>query len=121
MKISSRTVHANGIRQHYLAAGDGSPVVLLDSFPETSYAWRYQIPELAKKHHVIAPDLGGYGETDKSSSGYDKRNGRVRVDETYVKSVSALGAIRGAMEDYRANAPMSPRTTPMLQIRSLAR
>ncbi|WP_433965490.1 alpha/beta fold hydrolase [Tunturiibacter gelidiferens] len=73
MKISSRAVHANGIRQHYLEAGDGPPVVLLHGFPETSYAWRYQIPELAKKYHVIAPDLRGYGETDKPSSGYDKR------------------------------------------------
>ena len=73
MKISSRTVHANGIRQHYLEAGDGPPVVLLHGFPETSYAWRYQIPDLAKKYRVIAPDLRGYGETDKPSSGYDKR------------------------------------------------
>jgi len=55
MKISSQTVRANGIRQHYIAAGDGPPVVLLHGFPETSYAWRYQIPELAKKYHVIAP------------------------------------------------------------------
>jgi hypothetical protein len=69
MKISSRTVHANGIRQHYLGAGDGPPIVLLHGFPETSYAWRYQIPELAKNYHVIAPDLRGYGETDKPSSG----------------------------------------------------
>jgi haloacetate dehalogenase len=73
MKIFSQTVRANGIRQHYLEAGDGPPVVLLHGFPETSYAWRYQIPELAKKYHVIAPDLRGYGETDKPSSGHDKR------------------------------------------------
>jgi haloacetate dehalogenase len=74
MNISSRTVHANGIRQHYLEAGDGPPVVLLHGFPETSYAWRHQLPELAKKYRVIAPDLRGYRETDKPSSGYDKRS-----------------------------------------------
>jgi pimeloyl-ACP methyl ester carboxylesterase len=34
---------------------------------------RHQIPKLAKKYHMIAPDLRGYGETDKPSSGYDKR------------------------------------------------
>jgi len=54
MNISSRTVHANGIRQHYLEAGDGPPVVLLHGFPETSYAWRHQLPELAKKYREIA-------------------------------------------------------------------
>jgi haloacetate dehalogenase len=73
MNSFGRTVRANGIRQHYLEAGDGPPVVLLHGFPETSYAWRYQIPQLAKKCRVIAPDLRGYGETDKPLSGYDKR------------------------------------------------
>src|ERR1700721_4057990 len=72
-EIRHHTVHANGIRQHFLEAGKGAPVVLLHGFPETSYAWRFQIPQLAKKYRVIAPDLRGYGETDKPSSGYDKR------------------------------------------------
>ena len=72
--IMHHTIHANNIRQHYMEAGEGVPVVLLHGFPETSYAWRHQIPELAKKFRVIAPDLRGYGETDKPATGYDKRN-----------------------------------------------
>jgi pimeloyl-ACP methyl ester carboxylesterase len=71
--IRHHTVTANGIRQHYLEAGDGPPVVLLHGFPETSFAWRHQIPELARHYRVIAPDLRGYGETDKPAGGYDKR------------------------------------------------
>jgi haloacetate dehalogenase len=85
MKLSSRTIRANGIRQHYLEAGEGPPVVLLHGFPETSYAWRFQIPELAKRYHVIAPDLRGYGETDKPSSGYDKRTMAMDVRELMRK------------------------------------
>jgi pimeloyl-ACP methyl ester carboxylesterase len=73
MEIRHHTVHANGIRQHYLDAGQGPPVVLLHGFPETNYAWRHQIPALATRYRVIAPDLRGYGETDKPASGYDKR------------------------------------------------
>ena len=73
--IRGLTIHANGIRQYYLEAGSGPPVVLLHGFPETNYSWRYQIPVLARQHRVIAPDLRGYGETDKPASGYDKRNG----------------------------------------------
>ena len=64
---------ANGILQHYVDAGSGAPVVLLHGFPETSYAWRQQIPVLAQHYRVIAPDLRGYGETEKPSTGYDKR------------------------------------------------
>jgi haloacetate dehalogenase len=96
LKISSRTVRANGIRHHYVTAGDGPPVVLLDGFPETSYAWRYQIPELAKKYHVIAPDLRGYGESDKPSSGYDKRTMAMDVRELMREFESAEDRASGA-------------------------
>src|SRR5882757_7501506 len=73
MTIRRATCRANGIRQFYLEAGAGPPVVLLHGFPETSFAWRFQIPALAPHYRVIAPDLRGYGETDKPSKGYDKR------------------------------------------------
>jgi haloacetate dehalogenase len=100
MKISSRTIHANGIRQHYLEAGDGPAVVLLHGFPETSYAWRFQIPELAKKYRVIAPDLRGYGETDKPSSGYDKRTMATDLRELMralnLSKIALVGHDRGA-------------------------
>ena len=99
-KIRHHTVHANGIRQHYLDAGEGPPVVLLHGFPETSYAWRYQIPALAEKYRVIAPDLRGYGETDKPPTGYDKRNMSLDVAELLnslgIGRVALVGHDRGA-------------------------
>ena len=67
--ITHHTLTANGIRQHYLDAGQGAPVVLLHGFPETSFAWRFQVPVLAEHYRVIAPDLRGYGETDKPAGG----------------------------------------------------
>jgi haloacetate dehalogenase len=48
-------------------------VVLLHGFPETWFAWRHQIPALAPRYRVIAPDLRGYGGTEKPAAGYDKR------------------------------------------------
>ena len=73
-KLNSYTVEANGIRQHIVEAGEGPPVILLHGFPETGYAWRFQIPVLAQHYRVIVPDLRGYGETEKPAAGYDKRN-----------------------------------------------
>ncbi|MFL6416349.1 MAG: alpha/beta fold hydrolase [Bryobacteraceae bacterium] len=58
---------------HWVEAGHGPPVFLLHGFPETWYCWRHQIPVLAEHYHVIAPDLRGYGHTDKPFGGYDKR------------------------------------------------
>lgn len=56
----------NGIRMHYVEQGEGFPVLFLHGFPELWYSWRFQIPALADAgFRAIAPDLRGYGETDK--------------------------------------------------------
>jgi epoxide hydrolase 4 len=49
------------VRLHYVEAGDGPLVVLLHGFPEFWFAWRLQIPALAKAgFRVVAPDMRGY-------------------------------------------------------------
>jgi soluble epoxide hydrolase / lipid-phosphate phosphatase len=59
-------VETNGIRLHYVEQGEGFPVLLLHGFPELWYSWRHQIPALAEAgFRAIAPDLRGYGESDK--------------------------------------------------------
>jgi pimeloyl-ACP methyl ester carboxylesterase len=65
------TVDANGIGTNYLEAGSGSPVVLVHgSGPGVSaYAnWRLTIPDLATEHRVLAPDMAGFGFSDKPGS-----------------------------------------------------
>jgi pimeloyl-ACP methyl ester carboxylesterase len=67
-----RTV-VNGVRLHYLKAGEGDLVVLLHGYPQTSHAWRKIIPLLSSNYTVIAPDLRGLGDSSKPDSGYDKQ------------------------------------------------
>ena len=55
----------NGVRLHCVVEGEGPLVLLLHGFPETSHAWRKQIPALAQRFRVVAPDLRGYGGSDK--------------------------------------------------------
>ncbi|QDN83129.1 alpha/beta hydrolase [Streptomyces sp. RLB3-17] len=59
------------IRMHWVTAGAGDPVVLLHGWPQTWYEWRHLIPVLAERHLVIAPDLRGWGETERPADGYD--------------------------------------------------
>lgn len=73
VEIAHQRVVANGIKQHYVEAGSGPPVVLLHGFPETWYAWRHQIPALEQRYRLIVPDLRGYGATEKPAAGYDER------------------------------------------------
>jgi haloacetate dehalogenase len=63
----------NGIQMHYVIQGQGPLLVLLHGWPQTWYAWRTCIPALAQQYTVVAPDLRGYGLTDKPADGYDKR------------------------------------------------
>jgi epoxide hydrolase 4 len=57
---------ANGVRLHFVEAGEGPLVVLLHGFPEFWYAWREQIPALADAgFRVVAPDLRGYNRSEK--------------------------------------------------------
>jgi pimeloyl-ACP methyl ester carboxylesterase len=88
--MEHRTARVNGIRLHYVIAGQGPPVVLLHGWPQTWYQWRKIIPPLARRYTVVAPDLRGYGESDKPASGYDKRTMAADVHAL----VHALGHVR---------------------------
>lgn len=58
-------VHSNGIRMHYVEAGEGPLVVLCHGWPESWYSWRHQLRTLAAAgYRVVAPDQRGYGQTD---------------------------------------------------------
>lgn len=49
---------------HVLDAGTGPPLLLVHGFPLDHTMWREQIHEFARTHHVIAPDLRGFGQSD---------------------------------------------------------
>lgn len=55
----------NGIRVHFVREGRGFPLLLLHGWPEFWGIWRKNIPVLAESFDVIAPDLRGFGDTDK--------------------------------------------------------
>lgn len=54
-----------GLRTNYQRAGKGEPVILLHGLGASSYSWRFALPVLAEKYEVFAPDLPGFGRTDK--------------------------------------------------------
>ncbi|MDY6958255.1 MAG: alpha/beta hydrolase [Halobacteriota archaeon] len=82
----------NGIKMHYVTKGSGRLVVFLHGFPEFWYSWRHQLSAIgSEKIKAVAPDMRGYGKTDKPEG-----------VENYKISILAqdiLGLIRGLGED----------------------
>lgn len=64
----------NGVRLHYVKAGQGEPLFLLHGVPKTHYHWRHVIPLLTPHFTVIAPDLRGLGDSEHPVVGYDMKN-----------------------------------------------
>jgi hypothetical protein len=64
-----RMVDANGIKLRVAEMGEGPLVVLVHGWPESWYSWRHQIPAIAAAgYKVIAPDMRGYGKSDKPAA-----------------------------------------------------
>jgi pimeloyl-ACP methyl ester carboxylesterase len=67
-----RDLSANGVRLHVAESGEGPLVLLLHGFPQFWWTWRAQLPALAAAgFRAVAPDLRGYGASDKPPRGYD--------------------------------------------------
>ena len=67
-------VDIDGMRMHYVDEGppDADPVLLLHGEPSWSYLYRHMIPPLAAAGlRVIAPDLIGFGRSDKPTKKSD--------------------------------------------------
>lgn len=65
VQVHYRTMEIQGVSVFYREAGspDAPAVLLLHGFAASSYMFRDLIPQLARKYHVIAPDLPGFGQT----------------------------------------------------------
>src|SRR6266852_1552984 len=77
--IASRTAEVEGIKLHYLTAGQGPAVILLHGYTQTSRMWRPIIPLLAEKFTVIAPDLPGIGDSEIPANGMDMKTAAIRI------------------------------------------
>src|ERR1700741_4886176 len=112
--IESRFANVNGFRLNYLAAGTGDPVILLHGYAETSHMWRPLMPELARRHTVIVPDLRGAGGSGRPEAGYDKKTMAVDIHELTshlgFQRVSIVGHDIGLMVAYAYAAPF-PQST----------
>lgn len=104
---SSTYVTVSDVRLHVRTAGAGYPLVLLHGWPETSYCWHLLVPLLASRFHIIAPDLRGFGDSDKPEGLYDKRT----VANDIFELASALGYERFLLAGHDVGGRVAYRMT----------
>lgn len=86
---SHREINANGMRFHAAEMGEGPLVVLLHGFPQFWWSMRHQLEALAHAgYRAVAPDLRGYGGSDKPPRGYDA----ITLASDVAGVIRALGA-----------------------------
>ncbi|HPC74001.1 MAG TPA: alpha/beta fold hydrolase [Syntrophales bacterium] len=68
---SIRFIRVGPIKTRFRALGDsGTPVVLLHGLGDSAEIWKQNFEALAAAHRVFAPDLPGFGYTDKPDIEY---------------------------------------------------
>jgi epoxide hydrolase 4 len=67
-RLKHEYAEVNGVRLHYVTAGHGPLIIFLHGFPEFWYEWKAQLPEFAKDHRAVAPDMRGYNLSEKPAS-----------------------------------------------------
>jgi pimeloyl-ACP methyl ester carboxylesterase len=70
--VAHRQIRAGDVELHIAEAGQGPPVLLVHGWPQHWWAWRRVIPELARSHRVICPDLRGHGWSQAPRGDYAK-------------------------------------------------
>ena len=82
-----RTILVGDVKTHFLEAGSGPDLVLLhggEYGASAEITWRYNIDALAKRFHIVAPDILGWGQTDKIYSFTDPAGLRIKHVQRFL-------------------------------------
>ena len=102
-----RTVHVSGydgsVYSYTLAPADEGKCtfLLLHGFPSSSYDWRHTIQDLTGKGYgIVAPDLLGYGATDKPEKVEEYANEKISGHVAEILGQEGIEEVVGVGHDW---------------------
>ena len=98
--LHSEFLDLGRLRVHHTYGGHGSPVVFIHGLGSSGYMeWRLNLEEFVSRHRVFAPDLPGFGRTDKPRVRYTipyfARFIRRYMEDRRIRSAVLVGASLG--------------------------
>ena len=100
-KLTQEEIACGGLTLHHTYGGRGSPVLLVHGLGSSGYIeWRFNLEKLAARHTVYAPDLPGFGRSEKPAAarygiGYFSRTLIRYMQEVGLRSAPVIGASLG--------------------------
>src|ERR1700749_794753 len=94
-RVQSKFIQAGGVRTHYLEGGAGPLLVFLHSgeFSGCSeITWEFNLEDLARSFHILAPDWLGFGKTEKLFSFEDMWGKRVEHITAFLNAMGVSKA-----------------------------
>jgi haloalkane dehalogenase len=76
-----------GSKMHYIEVGEGDPILFLHGIPTSSYVWRNIIPYLSPLGRCIAPDLIGFGKSDKPDIAYTVQD-HIKYIDKFIETLN---------------------------------
>jgi pimeloyl-ACP methyl ester carboxylesterase len=99
------TIRANGAAFHVARLGAGKPLLLLHGWPEFWLSWEPVMTRLSDRYTLLAPDLRGFGDSDKPDGPY----GPEQHAADLVALMDALGINKAGVVGHDvAGAAMQP-------------
>jgi pimeloyl-ACP methyl ester carboxylesterase len=102
--VKIEILDVKGIRLNVIDAGSGPAVMFIHGFPDTSAVWRYQIPAMVEAgYRVIAPDVRGFGKSDKPAKTQDYELAILSqdminlLDTLHIEKIHVVGHDMGAV------------------------
>ena len=98
--VHSGFVEVGALRVHQMQGGRGTPVVFIHGLGSSGYMeWRRNLDTVAARHRVFAPDLPGYGRTEKPRARYTipyfTRFVESYMEDRGLRSATVIGASLG--------------------------
>jgi pimeloyl-ACP methyl ester carboxylesterase len=122
--LHSGMLHMGSLRVHHLHGGRGTPVLFIHGLGSSGYLeWRFNLENTAARHRAYAPDLPGFGRSEKPRARYGipyfTRFVERYMDEVGLRAATVVGASLGGRIALELALKRPARVTKLVLVNSL--